>query len=66
MSPYNKNYVNLRKINAGKIVSTADNISATMHVCLCVHKTVVTSLSVCVHTPLSTSESWLTFNGAGF
>jgi len=30
--------------------------------CLSLCTTVVTLLSLCVHTPLSTSESWFTFN----
>jgi len=30
-----------------------------------VHRAVVTSRSVCVHTPVSTNESWFSFNHVG-
>jgi len=49
------------------IVIIADNISTIgIHVCLCV-KTVslVISLNVCVHTPMTTSVSRFTFNDVG-
>jgi len=47
------------------IAIIADNIS-TRHVWLgVIYKTVVTSFSICVHTTMSVSESWFTFNHMG-
>jgi len=39
------------------IVVTADSVSTSMYY-VCVQKTVVTSLNVCVHILLSAIESW--------
>jgi len=60
MCAYN-NFVTLSKFMLVNIVIISYNIS-TMHVCLHVYKTVVTSLGVCVHGHMSTSESWFNFN----
>jgi len=62
MSANNKNFVNLDKMNAGKHCNYGRKHINNARLSTCT--TVVTSLSVSVHTPKSINESW-TFNNAG-
>jgi len=67
MFAYSKNFVKFDRINAGKLQCNYSRQRInTARVSVCLYKTLVTSsLSVCVYTHVSTSESWLTFNHVG-
>jgi len=62
ISNYHKNLV---KLDAGKHYNYSRQRINTARLSLCVYKTLVTSLSVCIHTLMPTSESRFTFHHVG-